>query len=57
MLEESQKMIADSSQRLGKTAQELRELVVSLESPRGYVGYALTEGPSTHGSAQNTRLL
>ncbi|PIL31525.1 hypothetical protein GSI_06227 [Ganoderma sinense ZZ0214-1] len=32
MLEESQKMIADSSQRLGKTAQELRELVVSLES-------------------------
>ena len=57
MLEESQKMIADSSQRLGKTAQELRELVVSLESPRGYVGYALTEGPSIHRSAQSTSLL
>ncbi|KAM5531343.1 hypothetical protein V8D89_014988 [Ganoderma adspersum] len=31
MMEESQKMIADSAQRLGNTAQELRELLVSAE--------------------------
>ncbi|KAI1793998.1 tubulin binding cofactor A [Ganoderma leucocontextum] len=31
MMEESQKMIADSAQRLGKAAQELRGLIVSAE--------------------------
>ncbi len=31
-MEESQKMIADSAQRLGKTAQELREVLVSPDS-------------------------
>ena len=34
MLEESQKMIADSAKRLGQAAQELRELLVSPDRGR-----------------------